>query len=153
MYPSFSCIHFARALPFLNYGSTHRTIQERFFCPNLHNIIRIYITGCDICQLFKNTDKFARPYQNRFNINTPSLTKISIDFKHMPVSNNRYKFILIMLCETSNFLVAEPTKTTHASEVCKVLMKHFIEHPHTPYLTKTQLFCPAYVNGFSSLVI
>ena len=50
----------------------------------------------------------------------------------MPVSSNRYKFILVILCESFNYLIAEPTKTTQSPEVCKVLMKHFIRYFGTP---------------------
>ena len=31
----------------------YQTISQRFCCPNLADILRAYITGCHVCQLFK----------------------------------------------------------------------------------------------------
>ena len=113
-------------------NKTFRTIQQRFYCPNIHHYIRLYVTGCHVCQLFKYSKRFDRPYHNRTDLSTEPLSRIYLDFKHMPFSSNIYKFILVILCESSNYLIAEPTKTTQASEVCKVLMKHFIRYFGTP---------------------
>ena len=138
------CIPFSHAYILLeNYHSTiigghmginktFRTIQQRFYCPNIHHYIRLYVTGCHVCQLFKNSKRFDRPYQNRTDLPTEPLSRIYLDFKHMPGSSNKYKFIFVMLCESLNYLIAEPTKTTQAPEVCQVLMKHFIRYFGAP---------------------
>ena len=57
----------------------YQTISQRFYCPNLAENLRAYITGCHICQMFKKGKNFQRPYQKRMNINTPAMTKISMD--------------------------------------------------------------------------
>ena len=110
----------------------YRTISDRFYCPNLAFHLRASITGCHFCQLFKNAKSFSRPFQKRINLNIPSLTKISIDFKHMPKSTPNYKFILVLLCKNSNFMAVEYTKTNKAPEVCKVLYKTFIRYIRSP---------------------
>ena len=48
----------------------YQTISQRFYCPNLAENLRAYITGCHICQMFKKGKNFQRPYQKRMNINT-----------------------------------------------------------------------------------
>ena len=106
--------------------------NKGFTAPVFHHYIRLYVNGCHVCQLFKNSERFDRPYQNRTDLSTEPLSRIYLDFKHMPVSSNKYKSILVMLCESSNYLIAEPTKTTQAPEVCKVLMKHLIRYFGTP---------------------
>ena len=51
--------------------------------------------------------KFDRPLMRRFyDINTPTLNNISMDIEHMPPSKSPYKYILVLLCDISNFLVA-----------------------------------------------
>ena len=65
----------------------YQTISQRFYCPNLAEQLRAYITGCHVCQLFKKGKKFDRPFQKRVNINVPAMTKISMDIKHMPASH------------------------------------------------------------------
>ena len=64
-----------------------QTISKRFYCPNLAEQLRAYITGCHICQLFKKGRHFDRPLQKRVNLNVSALTKISMDMKQMPPSN------------------------------------------------------------------
>ena len=61
-----------------------QTISKRFYCPNLAEQLRAYITGCHICQLFKKVRHFDRPLQKRVNLNVPAMTKISMDMKQMP---------------------------------------------------------------------
>ena len=71
---------------------------QRFYCPNLAENLRAYITGCHVCQLFKKGKDFKMPYQKRINLNVPAMTKISMDIKQMPV-NKGYSHILVLLCE------------------------------------------------------
>ena len=40
-----------------------------------------------------------------------ALSHISMDIQHMPPSKDKFSYILVMLCETSNFIVAVPMKT------------------------------------------
>ena len=42
-------------------NKTLMTLQERFFCLILGDIVRSYIVSCHVCQLFKNSKRFDRP--------------------------------------------------------------------------------------------
>ena len=77
-----------------------------------------YITGCHICQMFKKGKNFQRPYQKTMNINTPAMTRISMDIKQMPV-NRGYSDILVLLCEVSNYMVALPLSSTRTQNICR----------------------------------
>ena len=55
--------------------------------------------------------EFDRPLKKRVNINVPAMTKISMDIKHMPASHG-YSYILVLLCEVSNYMVALPLHST-----------------------------------------
>ena len=85
----------------------YHTTSQRFYCPNLAENLRAYITGCHMCQMFKKGRDFKRPYQKRINLNVPAMTKISMDIKQMPV-NKGYSHILVLLCEVTNCMVALP---------------------------------------------
>ena len=63
----------------------YHTVSQRFYCPNLAENLRAYITGCHVCQMFKKGKAFKRPYQKRKNFNVPVMTKISMDIKQMRV--------------------------------------------------------------------
>ena len=66
------------------------------------------------------------------DINAPTLTHISMDIKHMPPSKDKFHYILVMLCEASNFMVAAPMKTATAPEICNTIMDHFMGYFGTP---------------------
>ena len=105
----------------------YQTLKQRIYCPNLPYYVRLYIISYHICQLFKGSKRFDRPLMRRFyDINTPTMTNISMDIKHMPTSKSPYKYILVLLCDISNFLVATPMKKATAEEVCSILFDHFI---------------------------
>ena len=114
------------------------TLQQKFYCPNLAYHVRMYIISCHVCQTFKNHKRFDRPMNRRIiDINAPTLTHISMDIKHMPPSKDKFHYILVMLCEASNFMVAAPMKTTTAPEICNTIMDHFMGYFGTP----TRIVC------------
>ena len=91
----------------------YHTISQRFYCPNLAENLRAYITACHVCQMSKKGKDFKKPYQKRINV--PAMTKISMDIKQMPV-NKGYSHIMVLLCEVTIYMVAlhlVSTKTPH----------------------------------------
>ena len=112
---------------------TLNTLSTRFFCPRLADYIRAYIVGCHICQLFKNSKRFNNQFQYRaYDISTPALTNVSMDIKYMPTSSKRYKFLLVLLCEVSNFIVTHPMREVSSTHVCEILVDNFIAYFSTP---------------------
>ena len=43
----------------------YQTISQRFYCPNLAEQLRAYITRCHVCQLFRKGKKIDRPLNKR----------------------------------------------------------------------------------------
>ena len=125
----------------------YQTLKQRIYCPNLPYYVRLYIISCHICQLFKGSKKFDRPLMKRFyDINTPTMTNISMDIKHMPPSKSPYKYILVLLCDISNFLVATPMKKATAEEVCSILFDNFMAY----YAVPKRIICdqdPAFMSS------
>ena len=128
---------------------TYMTLSQRFFCPNLPHHVRAYIIGCHICQMVKASKHLKRPFQKRININIPSLCKVSMDIKHMPVDpKSKYKFILVLICEVSNFLVVAPLKAAQSIKVCEAINQNFIKYFSPP----THITCdldPAFVSSLA----
>ena len=50
----------------------------------------------------------------------------------MPPSKSPYEYILVLLCEISNFLVAMPMKKATAEEVCSILFDNFMAYYAVP---------------------
>ena len=112
---------------------TLNTLSSRFYCPRMADFIRAYIVGCHICQLYKNCKRFNNQFQYRaYDISTPALTNVSMDIKYMPTSSKRYKFLLVLLCEVSNFIVTHPMSEISSTHVCTILVDNFIAYFSTP---------------------
>ena len=126
----------------------YQTLKQRIYCPSLTYYVRLYIISCHICQLFKGSRKFDRPLMRRFyDINIPTMTNISMDIKHMPPSKSPYKYILVLLCDISNFLVATPMKKATAEEVCSILFDNFMAY----YTVPMRIICDQDLAFMSSL--
>ena len=112
------------------------TLQQKLYCPSLAHHVRMYIVSCHVCQTFKNHKIFDRPLNRRIiDINVPALTHISMDIKHMPPSKEKLNYILVILCEVSNFIVAVPLKTATSPEICTAFMDSFTVYFGTPIRT------------------
>ena len=60
------------------------------------------------------------------------MTKISMDIKHMPASHG-YAYILVLLCEVSNYMVALPLHSTKTPHVLHVFQKGYAAYFGPPY--------------------
>ena len=123
----------------------YHTISQRFYCPNLAENLRAYITGCHVCQLFRKGKDFKRPYQKRINLNVPAMTKISMDIKQMP-TNKGYSHILVLLCEVTNYMVALPLVSTRTPHILDAFQKGYLAYFGPP----THIICdqdPAFTSS------
>ena len=123
----------------------YQTTSQRFYCPNLAENLRAYITGCHMCQMFKKLKNFQRPYQKRMNINTPAMTRISMDIKQMP-ANRGYSHILVLLCEVSNYMVAPPLQSTRTQSILEAFQRGYLAYFGLP----THIICdqdPAFTSS------
>ena len=126
---------------------TYMTLGQCFYCPNLAHHVRAYIIGCHICRTVKLGKNPNWPFQKRININILARCKISMDIKHMPGSKG-YRFILVLICEISNFLVVAPLKETQTIQVCEAIKECFIANYGPP----THIICdqdPAFVSSMA----
>ena len=99
-----------------------------------------------MCQLFKKCKKFCRPLQKRININVPTMTKISMHIKHMPASHG-YSYILVLLCEVSEYMVALPLHSTKTPQILQVFQKEYVAYFGLP----THIVCAQNAAFTSSL--
>ena len=70
----------------------------------------------------------------------------------MPPSKDKFHYILVILCEVSNFIVGAPMKTATTPEICNTIMDSFIGYFGTPI----RIVCdqdPAFYVTFDSMVL
>ena len=123
----------------------YQTICRRFYCPNLAEQLRAYITGCHTCQMFKKGKNFQRPYQKRINLNIPAMRCISMDMKQMPPYHG-YTHILVLLCEVSHYMVALPLHSTRIQHILEVFQRGYLAYFGPP----THIICdqdPAFTSS------
>ena len=105
----------------------YQMICRRFYCPNLAEQLRAYITGCHTFQMFKKGKQFQRPYQKCINLNVPAMRHISMDMKQMPPCNG-YTHILVLLCEVSHYMVALPLHSTRTQHILEVFQRGYMAY-------------------------
>ena len=105
----------------------YQTICRRFYCPNLAEQLRAYITGCHTCQMFKKVKQFQKPYQKCINSNVPAMRRISMDMKQMPPCN-WYTHILVLLCEVSHYMVVLPLHSTRTQHILEVFQRGYMAY-------------------------
>ena len=101
---------------------TYLTISDKFFIPNLIHYLRSYIKGCHICQLTRNEKPPTRQLQTRINLNYRPLSRLSMDLKVIPQSNQGHKFILCIIDEVMNYLIIVPMYQSMAEEIGEALI-------------------------------
>ena len=63
---------------------TYLTISDKFFIPNLMHYLRLFLSACHICQLFRNDKPPSRQLETRINLNYRPMCRLSMDLKVMP---------------------------------------------------------------------
>ena len=105
---------------------TYLTISDKFFMPNLIHYLKSYIKGCHICQLMHNEKPLTRQLYTRINLNYRPLSRLSMDLKVMPWSGKGHKFILCIIDEVTNYLIAVPIYQSKAEEIGNTLIEHVV---------------------------
>ena len=104
---------------------TYLTMKDKFFIPNLMHYMRSFIKECHICQLSRSDKLPTRQLQLQIYLNYRPLSKLSMDLKVMPRSQKGHKFILCIIDEMTNYLIAVPIHHSR-SEVGEALIEHVI---------------------------
>ena len=61
------------------------------------------------------------------NINTPAMTRISMDINQMP-ANRGYSHILVLFCEVSNYMVALPLQSTRTQSILEAFLRGYLAY-------------------------
>ena len=100
--------------------------QINFFIPDLMHYLRSCIKGCHIFQL-SNKDKIPnRHFQRQINLNYRPLSRLSMDLKVMSKSYRGHTFILCVIDERTNYLMAMPIYQARSEEMGNSLIDNVI---------------------------
>ena len=87
---------------------TALTIKQRFFIYNLMNKIKQYIKACHTSLKMKPKFKKNRPVYGRIPVDYAPMQDLSIDITYMPMAFGRYKLLLVVTCDQTNFTIVTP---------------------------------------------
>ena len=105
---------------------TYLTISDKFFIPNLMHYLRSFLSACYICQLFRNDKPPSRQLETRINLNYRPMSRLSMNLKAMPRSQKGHRYILCVMDEMTNYLVAAPLYQAISEEVGEALIENGI---------------------------
>ena len=105
---------------------TYLTITDKYFIPDLMHYLHSYIKGCHVCQLTRKDKTSTRQLQTRINLNYRPLSRLSMDLKVMPKSHKGHKFILYIIDEVTNYLIAVPINHSRSEEIGGALIENVI---------------------------
>ena len=126
-------------------------MNNKLFIPNLIHYLHSYIKGCHICQLSCNEKPPARQIQNRINLNYRPLSRLSMDLKVMPRSQKGHMYILCIIDEVTNYLIAVPIYQSKVEEIRDVLIEHVITKyciPDCIIMDQESTFMSSLINYF-----
>ena len=101
---------------------TFLTIRNKFFIPNLFAKLRMYIKACSLCQRIKPKQDKNKPYYSYIPKDYIPLEHLAVDIKYIPDGFDNFKYIVLTMCEHTNFVFAIPTKETDARSVSDALI-------------------------------
>ena len=105
---------------------TYLTISDKLFIPNLIHYLRSYIKGCHICQLSRNEKPPTRHFQTRINPNYTPMSRLSMDLKVMPKSQQGHQYVLCIIDQVTNFLITVLIFQARSEELGEALLEHVI---------------------------
>ena len=105
---------------------TYLTISDKLFIPNLIHYLRSFLKACHICQLSRNDKPPSRQLETRINFNDKPMSRLSMDLKVMPRSQKGHQYILCIIDEVANYLIASPLYQARSEEVGETLMESVV---------------------------
>ena len=102
---------------------TFLTMKEIFYIPNMLNKLRNYINACTDCLKYK-----SKPYGQSLvqygymPKDYIPMESFACDIKYMPPVFGGYKFILMVTCEQTNFVIAVPMTDRTATHIAEAII-------------------------------
>ncbi len=107
---------------------TYYTIRKLFHIDRLHDRLTKYITSCRICQARK--DPVAASYPRELELRIPDnfspFSEVSVDLKSMPISSEGHKYIMLVRCSITKYLVGCALKDRTATTIAEALLQKVI---------------------------
>ena len=85
-----------------------------------------YIEACHMCLKTKPKYKKNTPVYGRIPIDYAPMQDLSIDIKHMATAFSSHQYLLVIMCDQTNFTIVTPLKSRDAQTVAEALIYRVI---------------------------
>ena len=101
---------------------TAMMIRQKFFIHNLMKRVKRYIEACHTCLKTKPTYKKNRLIYGSIPVDYVPMQDLSIDIKHMPTAFGGYQYLLVIMCDQTNFIIITPLRSRDAQSLAEALI-------------------------------
>ena len=105
---------------------TYLTLREKFWAPHLYQNIHSYIRCCYTCQTVMDKPEQHPASFMRLPYNYRPMSRLSMDIKDMPFPSEGFRYILVIACEFTNYVVTAPLRDITARSVAEALINKVI---------------------------
>ena len=100
-------------------------LEELFYWPKYRTDVVKFVTGCCLCQEYKEGRHLRRRWQELPTVEKP-LDRVSIDLTDMVNGYQGYRYVLTILCHYSRYVVFYPLRNKTSETVAKQMKKYFL---------------------------
>ena len=97
------------------------TIKQKYYFPGMFNLISEFVECCLECQSMKSKTDGPRIQYARIPLDTRTMARMSMNIKEMPESELGFRYILVCVCEFTNWMKAIPLADQKAQTIAIAL--------------------------------
>ena len=97
------------------------TIKQRYYFPGMFNLVREFVECCLECQSMKGKTDGPRIQYARIPLDTRTMARMSMDIKEMPESELGFRYIVVCVCEFTNWMKTIPLADQKAQTIAMAL--------------------------------
>ena len=104
---------------------TYTKVRSRYYWPKMSSETSDFVHNCNVCA---EANKWHQPKipLNPLPVPTGPLERIHIDLLSIAVPSQGYKYILVIICAFSKYVIAKPLKNKTSKTVAKAFFQHYI---------------------------
>ena len=97
------------------------TIKQKYYFPGMSNLVREFVECCLESQSMKSKNDGPRIQYARIPLDTRTMARMSTDIKEMPESKLGFRYILVCVCEFTNWMKTIPLDDQKAQTIAIAL--------------------------------
>jgi hypothetical protein len=112
------------------------TIKQKFYFPMLHQRVYDYIRSCQTCQARKHPVYKERPFEVNIPTSYKPFETVYCDLKVMPESYQGHRYILVLVCAITRYVILHPLISKDALNVAETILQKcvFIHGPFKRFI-------------------